>query len=397
MSFAVLLAAGCGGDAPPADDAYDPAAPRVTIEPTTVVARHNESVTVRVDVPDVADSDLPAGYAFDLDEVLGQIDVTTEPCAPGAGSRACQDWTITPAGAAVPGQYEVNVRSVGSRVGTAAGFFRLVVVADPSPAHGAAVAVAASAEHVLVLNDAGRVFVRGLNSDAQSRAGYRRLPIASIPDSRSAVIEPFRVSEFVEAAPPTGGRWIALGAGFASSFAVRDDGTVWAWGYNNLGVLGFRPANDVNYQATPRRIEGLANVRAVAIGRDRQWAVLDDGTVAYWKANTPPTTRALCEEEGRNEHGVYTCVRWAADVRSLVAGPIAPEHHFTYSTVVIKNDGSAWQVGSSFNVFRFSRVPETVVSSAITTGEYSFIAAAVLVSADGSVWMRDFGMGGQAA
>jgi hypothetical protein len=120
----LALLSGCpfgdGGSEDGQDDSDDTVSDlRLVIEPTYVVARQNSSVVVRVDVPDVPERDLPSAYAFDLPEEVSRIDVVTAPCPPGIGSRACQDWTITPRDGSIPGYYNISIVTTGSRAGSA--------------------------------------------------------------------------------------------------------------------------------------------------------------------------------------------------------------------------------------------------------------------------------------
>lgn len=330
VSIAIALLAACGGSETDGDEL--PPELRLSISPGTVVARHGQSVTVRVDMASVADRDLPSGYAIDLDEVVGRIDITTAPCAAGAGSRACQDWTITPAGAAVPGQYEVNVRSVGSRAGTAAGSFRLVVVADPPPAHGAAVALDYKSGHLLVLNDAGRVFALGRNRFAEVRSGYQRL---SFPNEIGyGLVEPRAIDELVETKLPAG-RFSGVAVSVGSSFAIRDDGTVWAWGYNGGDRLGLGSIGaGERHVDEPRQIPGLANARALSPGYDTLGrlipiALLADGRVRRWHEDSG--LLPYCE-----------VVSSAGECQQELTGVVAIAGA-AQDAVFLKGDGSVWR------------------------------------------------------
>jgi alpha-tubulin suppressor-like RCC1 family protein len=76
---------------------------------------------------------------------------------------------------------------------------------------------------------------------------------------------------------------VAVIAGENFNFAIRDDGTVWAWGDNSAGELGIGssvPSSDV-----PVQVKGLSGVKAVASGTEHALAVLSNGTVMSWGAN----------------------------------------------------------------------------------------------------------------
>lgn len=68
--------------------------------------------------------------------------------------------------------------------------------------------------------------------------------------------------------------------GMSHSIALSADGTVYAWGSNAQMQLGF--SNSSEEQKTPRQIEGLSNMVAVAAGHYFSAALRFDGTVYTW-------------------------------------------------------------------------------------------------------------------
>jgi alpha-tubulin suppressor-like RCC1 family protein len=76
---------------------------------------------------------------------------------------------------------------------------------------------------------------------------------------------------------------IAVAAGRSHSLAVTDDNIVYAWGSNESGQLG---DNTTVSRNTPKRVEGgLTQVVAVAAGDSFSLALKQDGTVWAWGAN----------------------------------------------------------------------------------------------------------------
>ncbi len=49
---------------------------------------------------------------------------------------------------------------------------------------------------------------------------------------------------------------VSIAAGYYNSFAVRKDGTVWSWGYNNYGSLGL---GDGTSRTTAQQVLGGAS------------------------------------------------------------------------------------------------------------------------------------------
>jgi alpha-tubulin suppressor-like RCC1 family protein len=77
---------------------------------------------------------------------------------------------------------------------------------------------------------------------------------------------------------------IASGAAAFHSFALKADGTVWAWGINSSGHLGLGTVTD--HESPPVPIAGLTGVAALSAGGDHTLAVKTDGTVWSWGDNS---------------------------------------------------------------------------------------------------------------
>jgi alpha-tubulin suppressor-like RCC1 family protein len=86
----------------------------------------------------------------------------------------------------------------------------------------------------------------------------------------------------------------AIAAGTYTSLALKSDGTVWGWGDNSFGELGHAPGTDgdqsaqygVRWNPTPVRVAGLTGVAAVATGDSGfSLALKNDGTVWAWGLN----------------------------------------------------------------------------------------------------------------
>jgi alpha-tubulin suppressor-like RCC1 family protein len=123
---------------------------------------------------------------------------------------------------------------------------------------GKVVGIAAGGSHSLAIAADGTVWSWGNNWYGQ--LGHdRNSPVASQPT-------PAPVKGLTEV--------IRVQAGEKHSVALRQDGTVWAWGGDPGGN-----------QARPERIAGLARVAAIAAGGNRTLALLADGTVQAWGDN----------------------------------------------------------------------------------------------------------------
>lgn len=75
---------------------------------------------------------------------------------------------------------------------------------------------------------------------------------------------------------------IAISAGSRHVLALREDGTVWSWGWNTYGQVG-DGTNEL--RTTAVQVQGLEDVVAVSTGGDYSLALKSDGTFWAWGNN----------------------------------------------------------------------------------------------------------------
>jgi alpha-tubulin suppressor-like RCC1 family protein len=147
------------------------------------------------------------------------------------------------------------------------------------PGVSGAVAAAAGEKFALVLLADGSVMSWGDNSEGQLGLG----PAGVFPRPGQAM-PPVPVPSRVPGL--TGVRQIAAGLRFA--LALREDGTVVAWGDGRLGALGDgKGTGSGSHYAVPfpRPVIGLSNVVGIAAGSEFGLALRADGSVWGWGAN----------------------------------------------------------------------------------------------------------------
>ncbi|MES2764089.1 MAG: hypothetical protein V4677_17870 [Bacteroidota bacterium] len=122
----------------------------------------------------------------------------------------------------------------------------------------------------------------------------------------------------------------AIAAGNKYSLALKNDGTVWAWGIDTTGQLGDSSMLARNY---PVRVHDLNNVVSISAGFDHALAVKSDGTVWGWGNGTFSnlgTGAQLTEREPILVAGIN-------GVSSVSAG--------CFFSLALKNDGTVWGWG----------------------------------------------------
>ncbi|MDB6173335.1 MAG: repeat-containing protein [Chthoniobacteraceae bacterium] len=136
------------------------------------------------------------------------------------------------------------------------------------------IAVAAGTSHSLALCSDGTVAAWGLNSSGQLGNGLT---------SNSNI--PVRIST---AGVLSGKTATAMAAGTAHSLALCSDGTVAAWGLNNLGQLGngLTGNSNIPVRVSTAGILSGKTVTAMAAGTAHSLALCSDGTLAAWGLNS---------------------------------------------------------------------------------------------------------------
>jgi alpha-tubulin suppressor-like RCC1 family protein len=186
---------------------------------------------------------------------------------------------------------------------------------------------------------------------------------------------------------------VALAAGTFSAFALRRDGTVWAWGGNSWGQLGTGDAQAA--RASPRRVRQLASIVAIAAGAGDGYALRRDGTVWAWGDDSLGQLGAGgCGRSSCRASGVPVRTQGLSDVTAITAGADTAYALRRDGTVWAWGDGSFGALGrrvGSLSVNHPVRVSGLAHVVAITAGSYSAYA----VAANGTAWAWGRGVEGE--
>jgi len=134
----------------------------------------------------------------------------------------------------------------------------------------------------------------------------------------------------IEITVTEGGDWVQIAGGGHHSLALRNDGTVWAWGRNNYGQLGDGTTTE---RHTPVQVANLTGVQAIAGGFSHSLALRSDGTVWAWGRNS----------KGQLGDGTTTNRTTPVQVLNLT-GVQAIAGGFFHS-LALKSDGTVWAWG----------------------------------------------------
>lgn len=127
-----------------------------------------------------------------------------------------------------------------------------------------------------------------------------------------------------------------MAGGYGHALILKKDGTVWSFGCNKYGQLGNGGIRNVETNSVPRIVEGVADIVQVSAGFRHSLALNKDGTVMAWGHNEFGEIGGKREVK---ESPVPVKVEGIGDVQDLVAG-------YDYS-LAIKKDGSLWGWGKN--------------------------------------------------
>ena len=129
-----------------------------------------------------------------------------------------------------------------------------------------------------------------------------------------------------------------MDTGFAHTLAIKNDGTLWAWGLNDKSQLGLGDSLLGINQSSPQQVGVGTNWKAVATGWYHTLAIKNDGTLWAWGLNDKGQLGLGNSLLGMNQSSPQQ-VGVDEDWKFVIAG----EKH----TLAIKNDGSLYAWGEN--------------------------------------------------
>ena len=271
---------------------------------------------------------------------------------------------------------------VGQAASSTCAGYPCVVAPGPVPGLSGITAIAAGQTFSLALKRDGTVWAWGANDVGQLGAATTETCLGS-PCSQAPI------------AVATLSNVVAIAASYQHALALRGDGTVWAWGLDDVGQLGATATSTCGGYAcapSPVQVPGLPSVRAIAAGSFHSLAVATDGSLWAWGLND------------RRQLGVATTSTCASLPCSPTPVPVTGISRVSsatagaYFSLALDQDGVVWGFGDDLYGQLGAAAPATCLGDpcaaspvaipalpparAIAAGE----SHALALLADGSVW-----------
>jgi alpha-tubulin suppressor-like RCC1 family protein len=183
-----------------------------------------------------------------------------------------------------------------------------------------------------------------------------------------------------------GTQWTQINAAYASSKAIKSDGTLWSWGYNSFGNLGH---NDLSNKSSPIQVPGTQwDTIATGEGNNCTLVTKTDGTL--WISGYNYMGRlGLNDNVNRSSPIQIPGTQW---VKPNVTG---------YSTFCLKTDGTLWtwgwgaggNLGLNDTITRSS--PTQLPGTQWNAVHGGILTFNISTKTDGTLWTWGINTGGQ--
>ena len=187
-----------------------------------------------------------------------------------------------------------------------------------------------------------------------------------------------------------GTNWKEISCGHTNAVAIKNDGTLWNWGSNQVGQLG--DGTNAHKSSPVQTIAGGTDWKQASTGGGQTAAIKNDGTLWLW---------------GYNFHGQLgdntSIFSRSSPVQTIVGGTDWKQVFCgNYHTAAIKNDGTLWTWGNN-NYGQLGDSTTTNRSSPIQTiaggSNWKYVCAGysntLAVKTDGTLWTWGFNFHGQ--
>jgi len=166
-----------------------------------------------------------------------------------------------------------------------------------------------------------------------------------------------------------------------ATFAIRTDGSLWAWGTNNLGQLGDGTSGTIGEESLrPTPVKIMDDVASVVTNNNRTFAVKTDGSLWSWG------------DTNRGGLGCGTIGEWL-DYRSIpekIMDNVVSVSTGWANTMAVKTDGSLWAWGTGWLGDGVERAFDNPMATPIKIMDdvvsVTPAGSAFAIQSDGSLW-----------
>jgi alpha-tubulin suppressor-like RCC1 family protein len=180
----------------------------------------------------------------------------------------------------------------------------------------------------------------------------------------------------------SGINWSSISTRYNTAHAIKDDGTLWAWGSSDTyGALGH---NDTVYKSSPTQVGAGTTWSSVSNSRFTAAAIKTDGTLWTWGDNSYGNLGTNDKVHRSSPTQVGASTNWS---KIKVSDFIA---------IAIKTDGTLWSWGANYDGgLGLNTITQTYRSSPVQVGastNWSKIAVShrqrstVAIKTDGTLW-----------
>ena len=189
------------------------------------------------------------------------------------------------------------------------------------------ISVSAGDAHNLALKSDGSIWAWGANYRGQLGDGKSGARLTN--GGPNMVNKPIRTVE--------GNDWVNVQAGFATGYALKRDGSLWAWGLNNFGQLGIGSWSD---SPRPVQVGAATNWVKIRAGGVSAAGIQSDGSLWIWGGSPK-----LGNTTPQNAQNLLVPTRLTSDTNWL---DVSVAFNLWLG---IKSDGTLWAWGRNAHVF----------------------------------------------
>jgi len=164
-----------------------------------------------------------------------------------------------------------------------------------------------------------------------------------------------------------GASWLTVSSRGRSTYAIRNDGTLWAWGLNDIGQLG---TGDSINRLTPVQIGEDSDWTMVKCGYDHVIALKSNGTVWTWGSNNCGQLGDGTNLPKMSPEQVPIGEGWVDIAAMGTSFAVIGGQIYVSTSMAVKNDNTLWAWGHLGS------------GHPATWGTYLFTSTAVQLAAD---------------